>query len=357
MASKCPECNQPYDFDEYKRTGKCSECGKVINNPQKYGTTRYEKATQKSANKKKPEKVEQEIIDTSQINREVKKKAVEKAKEENEKSDVPKFTPENNSKIIIDEKVEFNDADVGNDNDSSFLSEEDDEIAELRKKLEEQKRINEQLEQQERERIEQEKNIKEQRRKQANELEKQKLLKMLEEEQKKNKEISQKLQGEVLVDNSYTEPVAQKSPTKKELLQQMENRKIQESKERLFNKNKAPNDTAKMDVTSDYTEETDNLELSSPTSTDEYENSVSGETHKNAADWLKKKIEASNKKLNKDEMEMEGIEYASNIDGYYDDIPSRTPIKPDTIPKIFFLKIAGVIIGTFAFIAFLIYYA
>lgn len=353
MASKCPECNQPYDFDEYKRTGKCSECGKVINNPQKYGTTRYERATQKSVNKKKTEKVEQEIIDTSQINREVKKKAVEKAKEETEKSDVPKFTPENNSKIIIDEK---DDTDVGNGNDSSFLSEEDDEIAELRRKLEEQKRINEQLKQQERERIEQEKNIEEQRRKQANELEKQRLLKMLEEEQKKNKEMSQKLQGEVPEDNS-SEPVVQKSPTKKELLQQMENKKIQESKERLFNKNKVPDDTTIMDVTSDYTEETDNLELSSPTSTDENEDNVSGETHKNAADWLKKKIEASNKKLNGDEMEMEGIEYASNIDGYYDDIPSRTPIKPDTIPKIFFLKIAGVIIGTFAFIAFLIYYA
>lgn len=353
MASKCPECNQPYDFEEYKRTGKCSECGKVINNPQKYGTTRYEKATQKSVNKKKPEKVEQEIIDTSQINREVKKKAVEKAKEETEKSDAPKFTPENNSKIIIDEK---DDTDVGNGNDSSFLSEEDDEIAELRRKLEEQKRINEQLKQQERERIEQEKNIEEQRRKQANELEKQRLLKMLEEEQKKNKEMSQKLQGEVPEDNS-SEPVVQKPPTKKELLQQMENKKIQESKERLFNKNKVPDDTTIMDDTSDCTEETDNLELSSPTSTDENENSVSGETHKNAADWLKKRIEASNKKLNKDEMEMEGIEYASNIDGYYDDIPSRTPIKPDTIPKIFFLKIAGVIIGTFAFIAFLIYYA
>ena len=355
MASKCPECNQPYDFEEYKRTGKCSECGKVINNPQKYGTTRYEKATQKSANKKKTGKVEQEIIDTSQINREVKKKAVEKAKEETEKNDVPKFTPENNSKIIIDEKVKFEDTDVGNGNDSSFLS-EDDEIAELRKKLEEQKRINEQLEQQECERIEQAKNIEEQRRKQANELEKQRLLKMLEEEQKKNKEMSQKLQGEVPEDNS-SEPVVQKSPTKKELLQQMENKKIQESKERLFNKNKVPDDTTIMDVTSDYTEETDNLELSSPTSTDENEDNVSGETHKNAADWLKKKIEASNKKLNGDEMEMEGIEYASNIDGYYDDIPSRTPIKPDTIPKIFFLKIAGVIIGTFAFIAFLIYYA
>lgn len=387
MASKCPTCNQPYDFDEYKRTGKCSECGEIISNPRKYGTTRYEKATQKSASKKKTEKTEIETIDKKQINKEVKDEAIKAAKkDEFEKSNSSKFTAEKNydvpdvneagTKSEPSDETETNITEETTTTTTTTTSSSginidsgDDELAELRRKLEEQKKINEQLEKEKREREKQEqlkneqsqREAEEQERKRQAEIEKENLLRLLEEERRKGEEISKSFKNTDTHSSDEVVYVPKKTPTKEELIAQREKQKIEESKNRLFNKKS--NQTEDTDYDKNQVENNSLEEESTSSSLSNLDNAEpldvnSKNGKKTAGDWLKGKVTASsNKKINEEEMEIEGIDYASNVDGYYDDVAPKSPIKADVIPKIFFLKIAGVIVGMFAFIAFLIYYA
>ena len=58
-----------------------------------------------------------------------------------------------------------------------------------------------------------------------------------------------------------------------------------------------------------------------------------------------------------EQKEIEGSDFDSNQDGYYDDTPLKSGVKADVFPKALVIKISATIIGMFGLIAFLIYYA
>lgn len=359
MEKLCPNCNNPYELEYFEKTGKCSECGKMIKEPQKYGTTRYAKATPKTSGKRKVNQTQNEpaVLDNKQINKDIQeeaskavKKATDNKKINDEATDV-QYTDNNNSDKIYQKGIDIPKEPSGSDD-------ADDEINQLLKKLEEEKKRNAELEEEKKRREQSEKNEEAERIKRIQEekeaerkRQKEAILRQIEEEKRKNKEIQSELDNH----NAHQEEkkggeslVSENKPTKEELLAERENRRIEESKNRLFNRNSFKTPVEKTDIT-----EVDEFYSPTPSPEETKQNDIN---ENKSSDWLKEKL-AAQKKTNEEELEIEGIEYASNCDGYYNDINSRSKVKADTIPKMFFLKIVGIIVGMFGFIAFVIYYA
>lgn len=91
----------------------------------------------------------------------------------------------------------------------------------------------------------------------------------------------------------------------------------------------------------------------------ENSNSEKCNTLSSTASWLQKKIDKAKieKELKSEHLEIDGSDFSSNDDGYYDNTPLASPIKADVIPKTLIIKVILGVIGTFSAIAFLIYYA
>ena len=81
------------------------------------------------------------------------------------------------------------------------------------------------------------------------------------------------------------------------------------------------------------------------------------EPEESAASWLQRCIERKREEQSQraEQKEIEGSDFDSNQDGYYDDTPSG--VKADVFPKALVIKISATIIGMFGLIAFLIYHA
>lgn len=97
----------------------------------------------------------------------------------------------------------------------------------------------------------------------------------------------------------------------------------------------------------------ENTSIDETISEDEEKNKFS------TASWLQKRIEKARieQEQKTEHMEIEDSDFTSNADGYYDDVPLRSSIKADVIPKGLILKVIGTIVLMFCAIAFLIYYA
>lgn len=97
----------------------------------------------------------------------------------------------------------------------------------------------------------------------------------------------------------------------------------------------------------------ENTSIDETVSEDEEKNKFS------TASWLQKRIEKARieQEQKTENMEIEDSDFTSNADGYYDDVPLRSSIKADVIPKGLILKVIGTIVLMFCAIAFLIYYA
>jgi hypothetical protein len=83
------------------------------------------------------------------------------------------------------------------------------------------------------------------------------------------------------------------------------------------------------------------------------------EPEESAASWLQRCIERKREEQSQraEQKEIEGSDFDSNQDGYYDDTPLKSGVKADVFPKALVIKISATIIGMFGLIAFLIYYA
>lgn len=107
--------------------------------------------------------------------------------------------------------------------------------------------------------------------------------------------------------------------------------------------------------------ETDNKDVKTSNDKIDIENSNSEKcnTLSSTASWLQKKIDKAKieKELKSEHLEIDGSDFSSNDDGYYDNTPLARPIKADVIPKALIIKVILGVIGTFSAIAFLIYYA
>lgn len=83
------------------------------------------------------------------------------------------------------------------------------------------------------------------------------------------------------------------------------------------------------------------------------------EPEESAASWLQRCIERKREEQSQraEQKEIDGSDFDSNQDGYYDDTPLKSGVKADVFPKALVIKISATIIGMFGLIAFLIYYA
>lgn len=113
-----------------------------------------------------------------------------------------------------------------------------------------------------------------------------------------------------------------------------------------FEQEKAVPISVKTDINEDYISEINSL--GNPNNEDEdneaFENTPAG------------RIRAKQKKR-EERMELEGIEYLSNRDGYYDDTPPLEPPEDDSIQIKIIIKWVAIALAVIGFIVFLMYYA
>ena len=327
--ANCPLCKENYENDYYKRTGKCSECGKVIRkyvegdelpaNENNNAVRRQAKAAAKKESDKNTEprtdsKPHYGMVQNKPTGYTLKVSGDKALKGENKKKttfqnvqDKPNAKVKNTD-TAVSSSAANEDENIDIDTVSSDISNDDAMV------------------------------------------ENQKLLERLKEVAKKTDDSTDNEQWngddelyydeneDEITESDDEEDIEVETEEQKKARLDMERRKRVE--EKLYSKKVIRPNEDSVKGKKEKSKSNDNKQT-----TDTKEES--------AGTWLKKKVANEHS----EKMEIEGIDYESNRDGYYNDVPPLSPIKADTISKATVIKSFLVVIGLILLIAFMVFYA